>query len=329
MYGDESIYINPVTGEKINPQKAARFTGIQSFMRSPLLQTTGEKLADIDIGLIGVPYDGGVSYRSGARLGPRAVREKSVLTRTENHHTRVAPFDICRVRDLGDVPFRNVLDMESSVDDIFNYYCALKKAGVAPMSVGGDHSISYPILKAMAADGPVAMVHIDAHVDSLGPLFGAKFHHGAPFYHAAKEGLIDPGHCVQIGIRGSEHQGTGNNSLDMGMRVIFIEEFEELGVDGVIAEARKVVGDMPAYFTFDVDGLDPVYASGTGTPEGGGIHMREAIKLIRGCRGLNIIGADLVEVAPMYDPTEVTTINAATLLFEITCLLSESVANHK
>lgn len=325
-FSDESKIKNPVTGEEINPQISPRYSGVLSFMRTLMLTQTGESLQDLDIGIVGVPFDGAVTYRAGARLGPREVREKSVLTRTVNHHTKVAPFDICRIRDLGDIPLRNSIDVEGCMDDIFNFYNILQKAKVAPLSVGGDHSISYPILKALAKDGPVGMIHIDAHVDTLGPLFGAKFHHGAPFYHAAKEGLIDPTRCVQIGIRGSEHLGTENNSLEMGMRVIFIEEFEELGVEGVIAEARRVVGNGPTYFTFDVDGLDPVYASGTGTPEAGGLNMREAIRIIRGMRGVNIIGADLVEVAPMYDPTEVTGINAATLLFEITCLLSESVA---
>ena len=326
---DKGFYSQAVTGENINPQKSPRFTGIQTFMRSPLLHSTGEALSDVDIGIVGVPYDGGVTYRTGARLGPRAVREGSVLIRTVNHHTQIAPFDSSVVRDLGDVQFRNSQDMDSSIEDLTSFYTILKQADVTPLSVGGDHSISYPILKALAADGPVAMIHVDAHTDTMGPLYGAKFHHGAPFYHAAKEGLIDPKHCIQIGIRGSEHLGTENNSLAMGMRVVFIEEFVEIGVKGVIDEIQKTVGDMSCYFSFDVDGLDPVYASGTGTPEAGGLHMREAVDIIRGCRNLNFVGADLVEIAPMYDPTEVTTINAAALLFEITCLLSESIVSRR
>ncbi len=327
---DENKYKNPVTGEEIHRQLTPRFTGLQTFMRLPSMESGNEKLQGLDIGVIGVPYDAAVTYRTGARMGPREVREKSILTRSFNPLTKVAPYEICRVSDLGDVPFRNGNDEESSNEDIYQYYQALTAASVAPMSIGGDHSISYPILKALAEQsGPLGLIHIDAHVDTLEGFQGAKFSHGSPFFHAVNEGLIDPKKCIQIGIRGSEHQGLNSNSEKFGMRVIYIEEFEELGVDAVIAEARKVVDDAPTYFTFDIDGLDPVYASGTGTPEAGGLTVREANQLIRGCRGLDIIGSDLVEVAPMYDPTEVTGVTAATLLFELTCLLSESVANNK
>lgn len=328
-FGEESLRNNPVTGEEYNPQKSPRYSGVSTFMRAPLLEMTGEELSSLDIGMVGVPFDGGVTFRPGARLGPKAVREASRLMRTMHHATQVAPFDLCRVRDLGDVLFRNHYDMDSCVEDMIEYFTALHQAGVAPLSVGGDHSISYPVLKAIAADQPIAMIHFDAHTDTMGPLFGAKFHHGAPFYHAAKEGLIDPNHCVQIGIRGSEHHGTPNNSLDMGMRVIFIEEFVDLGVEAVIAEARKIVGDMPTYLTFDVDGLDPIYAPGTGTPESGGISMREAQQILRGLRGINFVGADVVEVAPCYDPTEITAQTGATLMFEMLCLLSEATAKRK
>lgn len=328
-FEDESIRENPVTGERYNPQKSARYSNVSTFMRAPLLEMTGEKLNDLDIGMIGVPFDGGVTYRPGARLGPKAVREASRLMRTLHHATGIAPFDLCRVRDLGDVLFQNHFEINSCVEDMVAYYQKIHAAGVKPLSVGGDHSISYPILKAIASEQAVAMVHFDAHTDTMGPLFGSKFHHGAPFYHAAKEGLIDPKHCIQIGIRGSEHNGTPNNSLEMGMRVIFIEEFIELGVEGVIREIRKTVGDMPTYLTFDVDGLDPIYAPGTGTPESGGIHMREAQQILRGIRGLNFIGGDVVEVAPCYDPTEITAQTAVTLMFEILCLLAESTSNRK
>lgn len=329
-FADESIRTHPVTGRQYNPQKSPRYSGVSTFMRVPLLEASGETLSDLDIGMVGVPFDGGVTYRPGARLGPAAVREASRLIRTQHHATQIAPFDLCRIRDLGDVLFRNHYDVDSCVEDMIEFFSAMYKAGVAPLSVGGDHSISYPILKAIASDGPLAMVHFDAHVDTMGPLFGAKFHHGAPFYHAAKEGLIDPKHCVQLGIRGSEHQDMPNNSLEMGMRVIFIEEFVDMGPQAVIAEIRDVVGDMPVYLTFDVDGLDPIYAPGTGTPESGGIHMREAQQILKGLRGLNFVGGDVVEIAPCYDPTELTAQTGATLMFEILCLLAEATAtrNH-
>ena len=193
-----------------------------------------------------------------------------------------------------------------------------------PLSVGGDHSITYPIFKGIANDGPIGMVHIDAHTDTWGEIWGSKFHHGSPFRLAVEDGLLDPKRTIQIGIRGAQNFMDGIDfSLDSGMRVVFMEEFFEIGVKEVIKEALDTVGDGPTYISFDVDGLDPVFAPGTGTPEVGGITTIEAQTLLRGLKGLNLIGADVVEVAPPFDETGNTALVGATMMYEILCLLAD------
>jgi guanidinopropionase len=200
----------------------------------------------------------------------------------------------------------------------------VRAAGILPVSAGGDHSITYPILRALGAERPVGMVHVDAHTDTWGEFFGSKFTHGAPFRLAVEAGVLDPKRTIQIGIRGGQNFLDGIEfSKSRGMRVVFIEEFAELGVDRVIAEARRVVGDGPTYISFDVDGLDPVYAPGTGTPEIGGITTLEAQRLLRGLRGLNLVGGDVVEVAPPYDQTGNTALVGATMMYEILCLIAD------
>ena len=303
-----------------DPQKAPRFTEIPTFMRCPLANDPRQ----VDIALIGVPYDGGVSNRPGARHGPREIRNASTLMRTIHHVTRFKPFEACRVADLGDVRLSAMFDPAIVVEEIESFFRKVVEAGVAPLSAGGDHSITYPILKALGRSGPIGMIHIDAHTDTWGPLQGSKFHHGAPFRLAVEDGVLDPKRTVQIGIRGAQNIADGwDFSEQSGMRVIFMEEFTRLGVDAVIAEARRVVGDGPAYISFDVDGLDPVYAPGTGTPEIGGITTIEAQALLRGMSGLDLVGGDVVEVSPPFDPSGNTALVGATLMFEILCLLAE------
>jgi guanidinopropionase len=215
-------------------------------------------------------------------------------------------------------------DLEKQVEEIAEFYRKVHAAGVRPVSAGGDHSITYPIFKAIAADAPIGMVHIDAHTDTWGEFFGSKFTHGAPFRLAVEDGLLDPKRTIQIGIRGGQNYMDGIEfSQSHGMRVVFIEEFAELGVSRIIEEARRVVGDGPTYISFDVDGLDPVYAPGTGTPEVGGITTLEAQRLLRGLRGLNLIGGDVVEVSPPYDPSGNTALVGATMMFEILCLIAD------
>jgi guanidinopropionase len=301
-----------------------RYTGIPTFMRVPV---AGDWNA-VDIGLIGVPYDGGVTNRAGARHGPREIRNQSSLMRTFHHVTRINPYDLVSVADLGDVPFSHLLEHPKALDEIEAVFARVKAHGIIPVAAGGDHTISLPILRAIARERPVGMIHIDAHTDTWDVFQGSKFAHGSPFRRAVEEGLLDPGRVIQIGIRGA--QGTTDGwdfSRDSGMRVVFMEEFTEMGVPAVIAEARRIVGDGEVYLTFDVDGLDPIYTPGTGTPEIGGITTLEALQMLRGFRHLDYIGADVVEVAPPFDPSGNTALVAATLMYEMICLIAERIAS--
>ena len=282
--------------EMTDPQARPRYTGIPTFFRAPHT----ESLADTDIGVIGVPYDGGVTNRTGARHGPRAVRDQSSLLR------RLHP-------------------LEGALAEIATFYTAIVAAKVVPLSVGGDHSISLPILRAVAAQRPVGMIHIDAHCDTGDDYLGSRFHHGAPFRRATEEGLLDPERVIQIGIRGTTNDpDMWGFSTRSGMRVLSMEEFHDKGWRYAAEEARRVAGGGPTYLTFDIDSLDPSQAPGTGTPEAGGITALEALRLLRALRGIDFIGGDLVEVAPPFDIGTITSFNGASLLFEILCLLVEA-----
>lgn len=237
---------------------------------------------------------------------------------------RFKPFEACRVADLGDVRINSMYDPAAVAEEIETFYQMVVDAGAVPLSAGGDHSITYPILKALGRKEAVGLVHIDAHCDTWGPHQGCKFHHGAPFRLAVEDGVLDPKRTVQIGVRGSQAITDGwDFSEQSGMRVIFMEEFTAMGVGAVIEEARRVVWDGPTYISFDVEGLDPVYAPGTGTPEIGGITTIEAQALLRGMSGLKLVGGDVVEVSPPFDQTGNTALVGATLMFEILCLLAE------
>lgn len=309
-----------VSGEAYDPIKEPRYTGIATFMRAPLASS----LDGIDIALIGVPTDLGVTNRPGARHGPREIRNASSLMRGFHLGLGINPYEICRIADVGDVRLSHRYDLEKQVEEIEAFYRKVHAAGIRPVSAGGDHSITYPIFRAIAANEPIGMVHIDAHTDTWGEFSGSKFTHGAPFRLAVEGGFLDPHRTIQIGIRGGQNFLDGIEfSRSHGMRVVFIEEFAALGVERVIEEARKVVGEGPTYISFDVDGLDPVYAPGTGTPEVGGLTTLEAQRLLRGLRGLNLIGGDVVEVAPPFDPTGNTALVGATMMFEILCLVAD------
>ena len=319
---NDSNYTRPdlIGGAAYEPMKQPRYTEIATFMRAPLATT----LEQVDIGLIGVPTDLGVTNRPGARHGPREIRNASSLMRSFNLGLGINPYELCRVADIGDVRLSHRYDLEKQVEEIEAYYREVHAAGVLPISAGGDHSITYPIFRAIAADAPIGMVHIDAHCDTWGEFYGSKFTHGAPFRLAVEAGVLDPTRTIQIGIRGGQNFMDGINfSKSHRMRVVFIEEFADLGVERVIEEARRVVGDGRTYISFDVDGLDPVYAPGTGTPEVGGITTLEAQRLLRGLRGLNLIGGAVVEVAPPYDQTGNTALVGATIMFEILCLVAD------
>ena len=293
------------------------YSGIATLLDAP----TQEDLAGLDVALIGVPMDLAVTNRPGARFGPRAVRDVERIG-PYNHESHMLPQDHCRFADVGDVPFTSRYSLESSMADIERYYTTVADAGVVPLSVGGDHSISYPILRALGRDEPLGMVHIDAHCDTAGIYEGSKFSHGGPFRGAVLDGVLDPERTIQIGIRGAS-EIIWEFSYAAGMTVLHIEDVMHMGVDGVLAEVRRVVGDGPFYLSVDVDGFDPAFAPGTGTPEIGGLTPREGMAIMRGLAGMNIRGGDVVEVAPMYDPTTNTAQLGAQLLFEELCLVAE------
>jgi guanidinopropionase len=292
------------------------YSGISTFLDLPYATSTD----DLDVALVGVPMDLGVSNRSGARYGPRAVRG---IERIGPFHPtfQTIPRSLVRAADVGDVPFRSRYSLEQSIEDIEQYYSALNSKGIRPLSVGGDHSITYPILKALGKNAPLSLIHIDAHCDTMGAFDGSKFHHGGSFRLAVLDGVIDPEHTIQIGIRGSATMFSGFSHA-CGMTVISMDDFLRMGVTEVAERARAVVGGQPTYISIDIDVFDPAYAPGTGTPEAGGMQTREGMALLRALRGLNIVGGDIVEVAPEYDPTTNTILLAAQMLFEEFALMA-------
>jgi len=305
-----------------NYRRAMPFSGVSTLLDLPYQPDAPNQpdFGGLDVALIGVPMDLGVTNRAGARFGPRAVRE---IERIGPYHYRlgVVPKAECNAADIGDVPMRSRFSLDECIEDIEAFYQRVHASGVRPLSVGGDHSITYPILKALGEDRPVGLVHIDAHCDTMGDIDGSKFHHGGPFRRAVLAGALDPERTIQIGIRGPAEIFWGF-SYDSGMTVLHIDEVERIGIDAVVARAREVVGDGPTYISFDVDGLDPAYAPGTGTPEAGGLTPREAQAILRGLEGLDIIGGDVVEVAPQYDPTSNTAMVGAQMLFEMFSLMA-------
>jgi guanidinopropionase len=312
--------------ENQNPAINPRFTGVPTFMNTPLANDP----AGVDIALIGVPYDGAVEVSPGARHGPREIRNKSTMMRSTHHVTRINPYKLCQVADLGDVPIPHMFEVQKAHTDIKNFYDKLQVAGTVPLSVGGDHSITLPILRALVTDGPIGLIHIDAHTDTYDTELGYKYTHGTPFRRAVEERLLDPNKMIQIGIRGAANSEEGwDFSIESGMRVIFMEEFTKLGINNVIKEIKRIVANDKIYLSFDIDSIDPAFAPGTGTPEIGGLTTLEAQALIRGLRGLNLIGGDVVEVAPPLDLSGITSLVGATIMYEILCILSESVSERK
>jgi len=304
----------------------APYAGISTLLSAPYMPNaaSSEDFEKLQVALVGVPMDLGVSNRPGARFGPRAMRTIERIG-PYNHELDCMPVSDLRVGDIGDVPFRSRFSLENCHEDIESFFARIIKAGVVPLAVGGDHSVTHPILRAFGSEQPVGMIHFDAHCDTGGEYDGSKFHHGGPFRNAVLDGVLDPKRSIQIGIRGSSEY-LWEFSEDAGMTVMHIEDINRLGCDAVIAKAREVVGDGPVYVTFDVDALDPAFAPGTGTPEVGGMSSREAIQILRGLKGLNIVGGDVVEVAPQYDATTNTAHIGAQLLFEILSLMVFSPA---
>jgi guanidinobutyrase len=302
-----------------------RFAGPATMMRLP----AQESAAELDACFVGVPFDIGTSNRSGTRFGPRQIRAESALIRPYNMATRAAPFDSLSIADIGDVAI-NTFNLAASIDIIEAAFDEILAHDCRPLTLGGDHTIALPILRAMRKKhGPVGMVHVDAHADINEHMFGEAITHGTPFRRAVEEGLLDGQRVVQIGLRGS---GYAADDFDwpraQGFRVVQAEECWHRSLAPLMEEARAKVGGGPVYLTFDIDGLDPAFAPGTGTPEIGGLTTAQGLEIIRGCRGLDIVGGELVEVAPPYDPSGNTALVGANLLYEMLCVLPGVAYRH-
>jgi len=284
----------------------------------------------VQIALVGVPWDGGTTNRPGARHGPRQLRDLSTMIRLKHPISHSEPFSLVNCADLGDVSV-NPADVQDTLTRVTSFYKALKAKNIVPMTAGGDHLISLPVLRGLVNDGPVGMIHFDAHTDLYKGYFGGfEYTHGTPFRRAIIEGILDPKRVVQIGIRGTMYDGEDIEwGLEQGVRIIRIEELYDRGIDEVMAEARAIVGDHPTYVSFDIDGIDPSQAPGTGTPEIGGFTTFEAQKMVRKLSGLNIIGADLVEVSPPFDQSGNTAWVGANIMFELLCILAEAIHGQK
>jgi len=308
-----SIKNQPLSGNAM-----PRFGGIASMMRLPVATSAHA----LDAAFVGVPLDIGTSHRPGARFGPRQIRAESALIRPYNMATGAAPFDTLQVADLGDVPI-NTYSLDKSVAIITDYFDELLAHDCIPLTLGGDHTIALPILRAMAKKhGPVALVHVDAHADVNADMFGERIAHGTPFRRAVEEGLLQCERVFQIGLRGS---GYAADDFDwprqQGFHLTLAHEVWWQSLSPLMANVRATVGDAPCYLSFDIDGIDPAYAGGTGTPEIGGLSVPQALEIIRGCHGLHLVGCDLVEVSPPYDPSGNTALLGANLLFEMLCVL--------
>lgn len=311
-------FFQPVSGFDL-----PRFAGIPTFMRLPHVALTDEKIKDVDIGLIGVPWDSGTTNRSGPRHGPRQLRDMSTMIRAQNGASGVRPFELANCADLGDVP-PNPADIMDTMERVTTFYDRVRSAGIRPLTAGGDHLTSLPVLRAVAKDGPLAMIHFDSHTDLFDSYFGGtKFTHGTPFRRAVEEGLLDPKKVVQIGIRGTTYDNEDRDfAASVGIRIIPIEEFHARGVPSVMEEAREIVGQSDTYISYDIDFVDPTFAPGTGTPEVGGPNSYQAIQVVRELAGVNIAGADLVEVSPPFDQSGGTAFLGTSIMFELLCVMA-------
>lgn len=314
----KDMAFQPVSG-----LKTARFAGMPTFMRLPHLELGSDLANRADIGIVGVPFDGGTSNRPGPRHGPRQLRDLSTMIRTTHPRTGLNPFAVVNCADLGDAPV-NPMDIMQSLDLITAFFCEMSEKGIVPLTAGGDHLISFPILRALGQRQAVGMIHFDAHTDMNDAYFGDnKYTHGTPFRRAIELGVLDPKRTIQIGIRGVKYDATDFDwALAQGVRIIEIEELFERGIPSVMAEAREIVGDRETYVSFDIDSIDPSYAPGTGTPEIGGFSTFQAQQMVRALEGLNVIGADLVEVSPPFDPSGGTAWVGASIMFELLCVLA-------
>jgi guanidinopropionase len=296
-----------------------RDADVATFMRLPRMHD----LAHVDIGIFGVGLDA-ATFRGGTRQGPAAVREASRAIRRVNPRSGVSPFDLANVADVGDVPV-NVLDYPGSIRMVQEFVAGLRKAAVAPVAVGGDHSTTLPVLRGLYSGVPLGVVQFDAHADVQDVFFGTKDNHASLMRRATEEGLIDPARVVQIGLRGTRFgDGDVQWGIDAGFMAITYDDYEEMGRTEVIERVREAMADGPVYITYDIDGLDPTEAPGTPAREPGGLSMRDSQVMLRSFEGLDVVAGDVCEVSPALDPTALTQLNAANLLFEIVCLLASA-----
>ena len=303
----------------VDASKNPRYAGFATFARLPRL----DQVERADIAVVGVPFDTGVSYRPGARFGPSHVRESSRLLRPYNPALDVSPFASAQVVDAGDIA-ANPFHIDEALDTVQASALELTTDGTRLVTIGGDHTIALPLLRAAAErHGPVALVHFDAHLDTWDSYFGAEYTHGTPFRRAVEEGILDTEALCHVGTRGPLY---GKKDLEddrrFGFGIVTSSDVFRQGVDEVVEKIRKRVGDRPVYVSVDIDVLDPAHAPGTGTPEAGGLTSRELLEILRGFVGLNLIGADVVEVAPAYDHAELTGVAASHVAYDLVSLLA-------
>ena len=311
-------FFQPVSGMDL-----PRFAGIPTFMRLPHLPRGDARWADVDVGIIGVPWDSGTTNRPGPRHGPRQLRDASTMIRAEHGVSGVRPFEAMNCADLGDVG-PNPADIQDSMQRITAFYKDVIAAGILPLTAGGDHLSSLPILRAVAEKAPVGMIHFDSHTDLFHSYFdGTMYTHGTPFRRACEEGLLDPKRVIQIGIRGTQYDSEDRDFAKAeGIRIVPIEEFHARGPEDVMAEAREFAGTGATYLSYDIDFVDPTFAPGTGTPEVGGPNSYQALQVVRGLSGVNIVGADLVEVSPPFDASGGTAFLGVSIMFEMLCQIA-------
>ncbi|MBO9467570.1 agmatinase [Tropicibacter sp. R15_0] len=310
-------FFQPISGFDL-----PRFAGVPTFMRLPHVTPDHPRLQDVQIGLVGVPWDSGTTNRPGPRHGPRQLRDASTMIRAQHQVSGLRPFEAANCADLGDVG-PNPADIQDSMQRITAFYDQLVTAKIRPLTAGGDHLTSLPVLRALAKDQAVGMIHFDSHTDLFHSYFdGTMYTHGTPFRRAVEEGLLDPKRVVQIGIRGTMYDSEDRDFAKAnGIRIIEIEEFFARGLKDVMAEARDIVGTQPTYVSYDIDFVDPTFAPGTGTPEVGGPNSFEALQVCRELYGLNIIGADMVEVSPPFDQSGGTAFLGVSIMFELLCAM--------
>jgi len=310
-------FFHPVSGFDL-----PRFAGVPTFMRLPHLTPDHPRFQDVQVGFVGVPWDSGTTNRPGPRHGPRQLRDASTMIRAQHAATGMRPFEAANCADLGDVG-PNPADIPDSMARITAFYTQLQQAGIRPLTAGGDHLTSLPVLRALAKDGPLGMVHFDSHTDLFHSYFGGTMYtHGTPFRRAVEEGLLDPKRIIQIGIRGTMYDSEDRDfAAANGIRIVTIEEFFARGVAEVMEEARATVGSAPCYVSYDIDFVDPTFAPGTGTPEVGGPNSYQALQVCRELEGLDIVGADLVEVSPPFDQAGGTAFLGVSIMFELLCAM--------